>query len=82
MLAWKPLKSNRHTTVEVNHDLQASTLSPVQSLAKLVVCALDEWFAIARNYTPVPDWDSHVVETSLGHLLEVVFGKPRVPVLL
>lgn len=82
MLAWKPLKRSQHTTVEVNHDVQASTLSPVQSLAKLVVRALDEWLAIARDYTPVPDWDSHVVETSLGHLLEIVFGEERVPVLL
>jgi hypothetical protein len=68
--------------VEVDHDLQASTLSPVQSLAKLVVGALDEWLAVAREYTPVPDGDPHVVEASLGHLLEVVFGEPRVPMLL
>jgi hypothetical protein len=75
-------KSKLLTTMEIDHDLQSGTLRPVERLAQLVVCTLHVWVAVARQNTPVADWDSHVVQTSSSHLVEIVLCEPRVPMLL
>ena len=68
--------------MQINHNLQPSALRPIQRLAQLIIRALHIWIAVSRNYTPVPNWDSHVVESRASHLIEIILGDPRVPVLL
>jgi hypothetical protein len=70
------------TTVQVNHNLQPSTAGPVEGFAKLVVCSLYVGLAIDRNDAPVPNWDTHMVQSRLRHLIEVVLCDPRIPVVL
>lgn len=70
------------TTVQVNHDLQAGTLRPVKSFAEFVIRSLYVWLAINWDDTPVPNWDAHVVQPCLRHLVEVILCDPRVPVIL
>lgn len=70
------------TTVQVNHNLQSSAACPIEGLAELVVCSLHVGLAIDRNDAPVPNWDTHMVQSCLRHLVEVVLCDPRIPVLL
>jgi hypothetical protein len=70
------------TTVQINHDLQAGTLSPVQRATQSLVRTLNIWVAVTGNHTPVTYWDSDVVQPSLRHLLEVTLSDPRIPMLL
>lgn len=75
-------KVYRLTTMQIDHDLQTSATRPVKSFAELVIRSLYVWLAISRDYTPVSDWDTHVVQTCLGHLIEVVLCNPGIPVVL
>lgn len=70
------------TTVQVDHDLQASIIRPVKSFAELVISSLYVRLTIDWDDAPVPNWDSHVVQPGLRHLVEVVLCNPRVPVIL
>jgi hypothetical protein len=68
--------------MEIDHDLQASALCPVQCLAELLISTLHVWVAISWQNTPVTDGNSDVVQTRSSHFVEVVLCDPRVPMLL
>jgi hypothetical protein len=68
--------------MQVNHNLQASCIRPIQSLAQHFICTLHVWLAIDWGHTPVPDWDSHMVQFGGRHLGEIVRGDPAIPVIL
>lgn len=68
--------------MQIDHDLQTCALRPVKCATKPRVRALYVWIALTRHNAPVANRDPHVVEASALHLLEVVLGDPRIPMLL
>jgi hypothetical protein len=71
-----------HTTVEINHDLDAVVSCPLNSLVHVGELTLHIWVTSKRSDGPVSDWDSDVVQASSGNLLEIVFDNPCVPVIV
>ena len=69
------------TAVEVDHDFEAGAAGPGDGLVEDGELALHVWLAVDRGDGPVADWDTDVVHTSGGDLVEVILGDPGVPVI-
>ena len=64
----------------VNHDLDASSMSPVKRLSENFIGALNVGIPGQRAYGPVSDRNSYEVQPIGGNLAEIVLCDPSVPV--
>lgn len=69
------------TTVEINHDLETCTASPVQCSTEEFVCALNVGCVVVFDHRPVANRNTDVVHACSSDLVQVIFGDPGVPVL-
>jgi len=66
--------------MQINNDLQSSTLRPIQRSSKHIISTSNIWLSIPGNNRPVTDGNTNVVQTRTSNLAKVTLRNPRVPV--
>lgn len=68
--------------MQVDEDFQPSRLSPIKSLAEVVVRSLDVRFTLNGRNGPIADRNTNVVHPLGGNLVEVILSDPSGPMLV
>jgi hypothetical protein len=62
--------------MQIKHNLQTSCSCPCDSLIEEEVLPLNVWITVQRIESPVPNWDSDMIQSDSRNLVEVALCYP------